>query len=80
MRKGIIKLELELKKEWNTNYVSLIEPVANDSGQIRIFNKDGKFLSQDTLHLTKAGAVFYATILNTKLKLFLENYKPKVSG
>lgn len=68
MRVGTLEAENKLQQEWGSSYVSLIMPVINKSGQIRIFTNEGKFISQDTVHLTKAGAIFYAEILENILK------------
>lgn len=71
MRDNTFDLELKLQKDWGEKYVSLISPVINKTRQIRIFTDDGLFISQDTIHLTKAGAKFYANLLNNELSKLL---------
>lgn len=63
MRKGSRAIDEKLQEEWEPKYVSLIQPISNENGKIRIFTNQGQFISQDTYHLTKAGAQFYAKIL-----------------
>ena len=73
MRKGTLRTEELLKIEWGSHYISLIEPISNRRGQIRIFDNNGKFLSQDTLHLTKAGARFYSELLEETIEALLKH-------
>ena len=56
-----IRLNNEMKAEWHDKYIDLLTPslVGND-GEVGIFSPDKKFISQDTRHLTKGGAEFYA--------------------
>ena len=72
MRNGTMQVEKMLQEEWGANYISLIKPIMNEQGEIRIFDDHGKFISQDTIHLTKAGAIFYSQILSDTIK-FLVN-------
>lgn len=71
MKKGVIDTEAKLKDEWGEKYISLIEPVKNNSNKVRVFTPDGKFISQDTLHLTKFGAKFYAEKLKNRIESIL---------
>lgn len=43
--------------------------VRQPNGKVRVFSDDGKFISQDCRHLTKAGAKYYAKMIDWK-KLF----------
>lgn len=45
-------------------YVDFIKPVLQQDGRVRVFTDTGKFISQDCRHLTKAGAQYYARILD----------------
>lgn len=53
-----------LRAEFGDRYIDLLTPVRNTDGSIRVFTDDGKFISQDCLHLTKAGAKYYSRILD----------------
>jgi peptidoglycan/LPS O-acetylase OafA/YrhL len=72
----------QLKTEWATKYIDLIEPVINENGEVLVFTPDGKFISPDTAHLTKAGAQFYSLILRDALKDIIMDVqmKAKVTG
>jgi len=72
MRDGTLEDEKLLQTEWNTNYISLISPIIDKEGKIRIFDDNGKFISQDTVHLTKAGAIFYSIILRKKIEMLIK--------
>ncbi len=79
MREGTMATEAKLQHEWGASYISLITPVINEDGKIRIFDGNGKFISQDTVHLTRAGAKFYATILATEIERILNpNYSSEI--
>lgn len=73
MRQGTLEDEKLLQTEWGTNYISLISPIIDKEGKIRIFDDEGRFISQDTVHLTKAGAIFYSKILRKVIERLL-NY------
>ncbi len=61
---SIILLNNELLLSWGNNYINFIEMVQNADGTVPVFTPEGKFISQDCWHLTKAGAVMYAEIIN----------------
>ncbi len=65
-----IRLNNEMKAEWHDKYIDLLTPalVSND-GEVAVFSPDKKFISQDTRHLTKGGAEFYARKIDFK-KIF----------
>lgn len=52
------------KKQWGDNYIDMISLIQNDEGFIPIFTDDNMFISQDCRHLTKAGARYYATLVD----------------
>lgn len=72
MRDGSLEDEKLLQTEWGSNYISLIRPIIDKEGKIRIFDDNGKFISQDTVHLTKAGAIFYSRILRKKIEMLIK--------
>ena len=43
-----------------------MEPVLDHQGRVQIFDSKCKFISQDTEHLTKGGAKFYANFFDRK--------------
>lgn len=45
-------------------YINMMDSIRNADGSISIFTPDGKLISHDGLHLTKAGAKEFAKIIN----------------
>jgi peptidoglycan/LPS O-acetylase OafA/YrhL len=68
MKKGVLQTNLLLKNEWNGKYIDLISIIGDKDGRVLVFTPDGKFISQDTLHLTKYGAAFFAKLLDFKIR------------
>ncbi len=53
-----------LKKDWGNRYINLIGMVMDDKGTMPVFTPDCKYISQDCRHLTHAGAVYFASLLD----------------
>jgi hypothetical protein len=68
MKTGVLQNNLNLKKEWGEKYIDLIELIADSEGKVLVFSPDGKFLSQDTVHFTKFGALLFARLLDSKFR------------
>ncbi len=62
--KDFIERDIKQKNQYNSRYISLLEVVMNENGEVRVFTDDGKFISQDCRHLTQFGAQFYASKLD----------------
>lgn len=52
------------KAEWSNNYIDMMAPVTEPDGTVRVFTDDNMFISQDTEHLTEAGAKYYARVID----------------
>lgn len=61
---SFLERNAQQKTQYGDHYIDLLEPVTTESGLIRVFTPDGKFISQDCRHLTKYGAMYYATIFD----------------
>lgn len=48
------------RKNFANDYIDLISIAKTSDGYVRVFSDDGRFISQDCRHLTRAGAQFYA--------------------
>ena len=59
--RDIIIYETRMFKD---RFIDMMAPVTNNDGSINLFTDDKKLITQDGLHLTKAGAKFYAQKLN----------------
>lgn len=68
MKIGVLEENQQLKKKWGQKYIDLLEFVVDSKGKVLVFTPDGKFISQDTAHFTKSGAVFFAKLLDLKLR------------
>lgn len=66
MEDGYAEKNDQLKKAYSDCYIDLIEMVRQPNGKVRVFSDDGRFISQDCRHLTKAGAQFYAGRIDWK--------------
>lgn len=75
MKKGVPEREIKLKEQWGDRYLSLIEPIKNSHNEVLVFTPKGKFISQDTIHLTKGGAQFYATFFNDLFNRLIKEIK-----
>lgn len=64
MEDGYAEKNERQKKAYPDCYIDLIEMVRQPDGRVRVFSDDGRFISQDCRHLTKAGAEFYASRIN----------------
>lgn len=60
MESGYDERNNENRKNFASDYIDLISIAKASDGKVRVFNKDGRFISQDCRHLTRAGARFYA--------------------
>lgn len=52
------------KTQYVDQYIDMLEPVSTKNSCVRVFTDDGKFISQDCRHLTRFGAIYYASILD----------------
>ena len=55
-----IETNKQLKKDWNGKYIDLLEMSLAREGRVIVFTEEHKLISQDTRHLTKSGAAFFA--------------------
>lgn len=61
--KSFIARNQRQKAQYKDHYIDLLEHVTDDSGMVRVFTEDGRFISQDCRHLTQFGAEFFAAKL-----------------
>lgn len=58
----------ELKSQWGEKFIDLIDLFIDKNNTVPVFTTDCKFISNDTRHLTEAGAIFFAKKVNPQLK------------
>ena len=54
----------EQQDRWGDKLIDMIKPVEVSEGIVRVFTDDHKFISQDCRHLTRAGARYYALLID----------------
>ena len=64
MEEGYAEKNDILKRTYSDIYIDLIKMVQQPDGKVRVFSDDNRFISQDCRHLTKAGAQYYAKMMN----------------
>jgi hypothetical protein len=69
------QLENELlEQQWGGRYIELTKMYADSNGTFPIFTPDGKFISQDCRHLTKAGALYFADLIGSDTDFVLNKH------
>lgn len=61
---GYLERNNALSARYPDNFIDLISLTTTADGRIRVFTPDGKYISQDGLHLTRSGARYLATLLD----------------
>lgn len=64
MEKGYQEKNEILKSQYSNCFIDMIAMVQQPNGNVRVFTDDGMFISQDCRHLTKAGAQYYAKLID----------------
>ena len=60
MEEGYAEKNDRLKTQYADCFIDMIALVQKPDGKVPVFSADGRFISQDCRHLTKAGAQMYA--------------------
>ena len=63
MEEGYAEKNERLKAAYPNIYIDMIDMVLQPDGKVRVFSDDGRFISQDCRHLTRAGAQYYASLI-----------------
>lgn len=64
MENGYAEKNEKLRNAYSDIYIDMIALVQKADGRMPVFTEDGKFISQDCRHLTKAGAYYYMKLMN----------------
>jgi len=59
---GAINRSQLLKESWGDRYIDLMGLSMDEQGEVSVFDSQCRFISQDGLHFTKAGAKYYASL------------------
>lgn len=60
----VIAFNNQMKEQYKDHYIDMMSYVLQGDNRVRVFTDDGKFISQDCRHLTRAGAQFYAACID----------------
>lgn len=61
---NFVSMNEQMKKEWKDKYIDLLGMSLVGDGEVVVFSQDNKFISQDTRHLSKGGAEYFANKIN----------------
>ena len=64
MEEGYAEKNERLKAAYPDIYIDMIAMVMQPDGKVLVFSDDGRFISQDCRHLTRAGAQYYAKLMD----------------
>ena len=70
---SFIDMNEQMKREWKDKYVDLLDMSLVGEDRVVVFSQDHKFMSQDTRHLSKGGAEFFANKIDFA-KIFDKQY------
>lgn len=76
MEEGYIKQNNLLKTEWGNRYIDLIGLVIDSKSKVPVYTANCKFISQDCRHLTKAGAKYFANLIEAQPDFILNKKFP----
>ncbi|WP_157975854.1 acyltransferase family protein [Lewinella sp. IMCC34191] len=71
MKSNVLPKNEWLRTEWGDRYIDLIAMLSTEEGEVLVFTPDGRFISQDTIHLTKSGAQYLASVLSDHIAAML---------
>ena len=71
VQQWLIDMNNEQRSIYGTHFIDMLEPVMKENNQVAVFTDQNMFISQDCSHLTKAGAQYYARILDLE-SIFIE--------
>jgi peptidoglycan/LPS O-acetylase OafA/YrhL len=72
-QEGVLELNERCKLEFGDHYIDVLAQLLDSNGTVPVFTPDGKFISQDTVHLTKAGATYLSALLQEEIGAILRN-------
>ena len=58
--KKYLERNIVLQKQWGLKYINLIDMVIDNNNTMPVFTPECKFISQDCIHFTKSGAIYFA--------------------
>jgi peptidoglycan/LPS O-acetylase OafA/YrhL len=71
---GVLETHKKMKILWKNRYIDLLQYVITVDNRIKVFTPEKKFISHDTIHLTREGAEFFGNKLHDNLKDILSGF------
>lgn len=68
MKTGVLEMNNYMQDQWKSKYINLIDLVSDSEDKVLVYTPDNKFISQDTTHLTRFGAIYFSELLEESLK------------
>ena len=73
MENGYWESNETLKHQFKSKYINIIDYIIDENHTVPVFTPDCKFISQDCRHFTKAGANYFATLIENDSLFVLNN-------
>jgi peptidoglycan/LPS O-acetylase OafA/YrhL len=80
IRQQALEINRDLKAQWGDKYIDLIGMVIDEEGKVPVFTDSCMFISQDTRHLTRAGAIYFARLLDNSRSFTLVSGQSRTLG
>jgi peptidoglycan/LPS O-acetylase OafA/YrhL len=72
MIQGILEQNSTMREEWGDKYIDFVGKTMDAKQTVPVFTPDCRFISQDTRHLTRAGALYFAHLFEDDLASILD--------
>ena len=69
MKPGVLLANAQAREVWDADYVDIIARLVDANGKVPVFTPDCLFISQDTRHLTPAGAGYVSQLFEPDIRL-----------
>jgi hypothetical protein len=68
---NFLNIHLKDKEKFGDRYVNILDKVMDERSTVPVFTSDKRFISQDCRHFTRAGAAYFAKLMEPDLDLIL---------
>lgn len=71
MQTGVSEINEILKFIWQDKFIDYVGHIIDEESMVPVFTPTGRFISQDTIHLTQAGALYFGQVFEAELEQLL---------
>lgn len=71
LQSGTASINDQARKIWSDHYLDLLARLTDTNGMVPVFTPECRFISQDTRHLTRAGAQYFAQLFEAEIRALL---------